>query len=107
MTSKPVRPTPREKVVDYDDGDPYSCIAAGRHEEDLQKALQAQVEACYEQPDSRLEVLVSQDRASVKTALFDIWERERRTRQRPQLATWAAEQMAQLGDSSLRDYDLS
>ena len=102
---RPVRPVPTEKIVDYDDGDPYSCMAAGRAEEDMQRALQARVEECFGKPAEQLQKLVSQDRASVRTALFDIWTGGRLTRQRGKLAEWAAEQMALLGDSSLADYD--
>lgn len=105
MPPRPVRPTPSEKVLDYDDGDPYSCMAAGRQEDLLQKALQDRVELCFGRPAEQLRRLAEEDPASVKTALFDLWAQARETRTRPDLARWAAEQMAHLGDSSLVDFD--
>ena len=107
MRPKPVRPTPSEKVVDYDDGDPYSCIAAGHQEERLQRALQDRVEQCFGKPAAALELLVNEDIDSVKTALYDIWTRACQTETGSDLARWAAEQLANLGDSSLADYDKS
>lgn len=105
MRAKPPRPKPTEKVLDYDDGDPYSCIAAGNQEDRLQRQLQEQVEGCFGKADDELARLAAKDRASVKTALYDIWERERRTRHNPKLGTWAAVQMGLLGNRSLVDYD--
>lgn len=107
MHAKPPRPQPAEKVVDYDDGDPYSCIAAGSQENKLQEALQKRVESCYGKPDGQLAQLASADLASVKTALYDIWDRERKTQHNPELGTWAAVQSGQLGNRSLIDYDQS
>lgn len=105
MKSKPPRPQPQEKVTSYDDGDPYSCIAAGAQEEKLQRALQRRVEQCFGQSAQQLQLLVHLDRDSVKTALYDIWSAEREPGRNRALADWAAQQMAALGDSSLVDYD--
>ncbi|MBS2035170.1 hypothetical protein JST97_09275 [bacterium] len=105
MRQKPQRPQPTEKVLDYDDGDPYSCIAAGREEERLQQRLQRSVEECYGEPEQRLERLAEQDLASVKTALYDIWDRERSSQSNPELGDWAAAQMGRLGDRRLLDYE--
>lgn len=69
MLQKPLRPEPTEKITDYDDGDPYSCIAAGRQEERLQEALAREVEACFPAAAEDLERLVRRDAASVLTAL--------------------------------------
>ena len=44
MRAKPPRPQPSEKVLDYDDSDPYSCIAAGFQEDQQQAKLQQRVE---------------------------------------------------------------
>jgi hypothetical protein len=107
MSSKPVRPTPSEKVLDYDDGDPYSCVAAGNQESHLQRALQERIEACYGKPNREIDFLSGKDPASAKTALYDIWDRERQTRSNKALGDWAAEQMARLGDKSLVSYDKS
>jgi len=107
MHAKPPRPQPSEKVLDYDDGDPYSCIAAGYQENQLQERLLQRVEECYGKPDSELAQLASADLASFKTALYDIWERERKTRHNPKLGTWAADQSGQLGNRSLISYDQS
>lgn len=107
MHRKLVRPTPSEKVVDYDDGDPYSCMAAGHAEEKMQRALEERVEQCFGKAAQELTRLAKQDQASVKTALFDIWTRARLAETSPELAHWAAQQLADLGNSSLLEYDKS
>lgn len=104
MKSKPARPRPSEKITDYDDGDPYSCIAAGVQEEKLQRDLQARVEQCFG-ASGNLEFLIHLDQTSVKTALYDIWNQQREPGGNRALADWAAQQMAALGDSSLVEYD--
>jgi hypothetical protein len=97
MMSKPPRPRPAEKVTDYDDRDPYSCVAAGAQEERLQRDLQARVEQCFGRPGQPLQFLLLLDQASVRTALYDIWDREREAGKNRALADWAAQQMAAIG----------
>lgn len=101
---KPARPQPPERILDYDDGDPYSCIAAGSQEDKLQRQFQARVEACYGKPEQDFARLAKEDLAGVKTALYHVWERERQSGAR-ELADWAAERMGQLGNRSLIEYD--
>lgn len=103
MQPKPPRPQPTEKILDYDDGDPYSCIAAGNAEDKLQRDLQQRVADCFTNPRGSLELLARLDLASVKTALYDIWNEGRDNR--APIATWAAEQYANLGDDALIRYD--
>jgi hypothetical protein len=105
MKSKPPRPHPKEKITDYDDGDPYSCVAAGAHEDKLQRDLQARVEQCFGKSQGQLQFLMRLDPASVKTALYDIWDREREPGGNRDLADWAARQTAELGDPALVEYD--
>lgn len=105
MPPKPARPEPTEKVTDYDDGDPYSCIAAGRREEDLQRALRQKVQECFGEPPEKLQHWADSDLASVKTALYDIWNEARETPATADMARWAAERMAHYGDPSLQEYD--
>ena len=101
----PQRPQPGEKVTDYDDGDPYSCIAAGAAERARQRHLQEKVEQCYGHGPEVLASLLAKDTASVKTALYDIWLEAQKLRPNPGLRAWAAEQMARLGNRSLQEYD--
>lgn len=101
----PVRPEPKEKISDYDDGDPYSCMAAGRAEYDMQKSLQRQVMAARSGPPESLQSLIQKDSASVQTAFYDIWLENRG--KDASLASWAAEQMKLLGNASLAEYDLA
>ncbi len=105
MSEKPPRPQPGEKIIDHDDGDPYSCMAAGRAEERLQEALEQEVEACFPGPVQRLERLVRRDLASVKTALYDLWDRMRGRRGERAKAQWAAERLADLGEPAVLRYD--
>lgn len=92
MRPKPVRPQPGQKVGD----------ATEARETRLQNQLQSRVEQCFTQPPDKLQFLVALDKASVKTALFDIWSA---ARENPALRNWAAAQMAALGDPSLQAYD--
>ena len=97
----PRRPKPKDKITDYDDGDPYSCMAVGRAELDLQISLQKRVSACYGRSDEALQPLLEQDPASVKTALYDIWSENRGA----PLANWAADHMERLGSPQLKQFD--
>ena len=80
-------------------------MAAGRKEEELQKALQDRVLACFTDPESDIESLVKQDWQSVKTAFFDIWLEA--SQSAPQLHRWAAQEAARLGYEDLLKYDMS
>ena len=103
MPKKPPRPIPSYLIDDYDDGDPYACIAAGSAEHSMEQSTLRQVEACFGQAGP-LEAH-GNSLANIKTALYDIWLRDRSSEQSLAKADWAAEQMAILGDSSLLDYD--
>ena len=72
MRAKPPRPQPSEKVLDYDDGDPYSCMAAGREEERLQQKLLQQVFECFGHSESVLDGLAQRDLAGVQKGLHTI-----------------------------------
>lgn len=94
---KPPRPPQPELVQDYDDGDPYSCIAAGAEDQRRYQALLKQVEQCYGRPDLDLRRLGP----GVQTALYDIWHRS----QRQPLGLWAAEHLAALGRPDVLEYE--
>ncbi|MGE0494882.1 MAG: hypothetical protein AB7S38_37070 [Vulcanimicrobiota bacterium] len=74
-------------IEDYDDGDPYSCIAAGFFER-----LPAEVEACFDSRPDDLARLVRVDRGAVKSILRQILERSQGTPK----GDWAARQLAAL-----------
>ncbi|MFN8611484.1 MAG: hypothetical protein U0931_28315 [Vulcanimicrobiota bacterium] len=107
MRAKPPRPQPSEKVLDYDDGDPYSCMAAGREEERLQQKLLQQVFECFGHSESVLDGLAQRDLAGVQTALYDIWDGNGVASPSKELSAWAAAQAARLGNRSLLEYDRS
>lgn len=100
-----IRPAPLPVVEDYDDGDPYSCMAAGRAELDLRQSWQRRVQDCFGAPPEKLQKLVKQDQANVKGALFDIWMEIRKNSKGNALSQWAATQLEELGYSSLSEYD--
>ncbi|MCA9794171.1 MAG: hypothetical protein KC910_20325 [Candidatus Eremiobacteraeota bacterium] len=75
-------------IEDYDDGDPYSCIAAG-----FAERLPARVEACFHAPPGELASLASIDRGAVKSILRQILERSQGTPK----GDWAERQLAELG----------
>ena len=103
----PSRPDPSFEE-DYDDGDPYSCIAAGAAGV-LSKldALVTEVDACYGQPAEKLEALVRSDRKSTISALWEVWYKNRRIKSPPDhpRADWAAEQSALLGNTSIVEFE--
>lgn len=103
----PARPDPSFEE-DYDDGDPYSCIAAGVAGVTSKLAeLTVKVEQCYGQPAENLQALVEEDRKSTISALWEIWYKYRFIfpARSPQHANWAAEQAALLDYSALVEYD--
>ena len=103
MPKLPSRPIPSYVIDDYDDGDPYSCIAAGSAERSMEQSILQQVEACFGQAGP-LKV-AGRSLANIQTALYDIWLRDRFFKRNSAKADWAAEQMALLGDLRLVDYD--
>ncbi len=104
-----IPPRPDPSFEDYDDGDPYSCIAAGAAGvPSKMDALKAEVQQCYGRPVSKLDELVAADRQSTIAALWEVWYKDRffpRRLKNLSRATWAAEQSARLGNPSLLDYD--
>ena len=103
----PSRPDPSFEE-DYDDGDPYSCIAAGAAGVPSRlESLTAQVEACYGQPAEKLEALVIADRKSTISALWEVWYKNRHLRKPPDhsRADWAAKQSALLRNVSIVEYE--
>ena len=105
MAHFPKRPPQPELIDDYDDGDPYACMAAGAAERDLLKEWENRVRHCYGQPQSQLGgVVKASSKEIVGVCLYDIWELARRSGDLA-LRDWAAEQMAWLGDPSLREFD--
>lgn len=75
-------------IDDYDDGDPYSCLAAA-----FAERLPTAVEACFQGPSDELARLVRVDRGGVKSILRQIVERSAGTPK----GDWAARQLDQLG----------
>jgi hypothetical protein len=107
MAAIPARPDPSFEE-NYDDGDPYSCIAAGAAGiPSKMDALKAKVVSCYGQPPDKLQALVDEDRKSTISALWEVWYNDRflSKRKKPQRATWAAKQAALLGYTALVEYD--
>lgn len=103
MLPKPTRPPEPPDEDNYDSGDPYGCIAAGAAGVGKPTMIY-RVGQCYEKRQP-LTKLVQEDLASVKVALYDLWNSGRYHKHRHKEGTWAAQQMALLGDSSLVDYD--
>lgn len=103
----PPRPDPSFEE-DYDDGDPFACIAAGaagvRSKMD---ALKAEAKACFGQPQEMLEALIAADRKNALAALWEVWYQDRFLARpgKSGRAEWAAEQSARLGNASLLEYD--
>lgn len=100
-----IRPAPLPTVEDYDDGDPYSCIAAGRAELEMQRDWQRRVEECFAAPPAKLEHLLNYDRAKAKGALFDIWMAIRKNGKGNELSRWAAAKLEELDYPWLAEYD--
>ncbi len=103
----PSRPDPSFEE-DYDDGDPFSCIAAGAAGVPSRlEALTARVKKCYGQPPEKLQELVDADRKSTISALWEVWYNDRHLQSPPnhRRADWAAEQSALLGNTSLVEYE--
>lgn len=97
----PVKP---QITVDYDDSDPYSCIAAGAAERGLNLySTEDLVYSIYPSRSSaRIKALTGKDRNGVVDALRKIWGRAHgRQVYDEQLAWWAAEHLKALGDSTL------
>lgn len=84
----------------YDDGDPYSCMAAGWAETNARRwppervaRFRAQVESCFGKPEDSLRRLLDEDRPQVILILRKI-----QTGSRSQdKARWAAQQLSRLG----------
>ena len=99
----PSRPDPSFEE-DYDDGEPYSCMAAGAAGVPSRlDALVAKVDGCYGESAEKLEALVQADRKSTISALWEVWYKNRRLKSPPDhlKADWAAEQSALLGNTSI------
>lgn len=103
----PSRPDPSFEE-DYDDGDPYSCIAAGAAgvSSRLQELI-AKTRACYGQPAEKLQALVDADRKSTISALWEVWYDNRHLKKPPNhaLADWAVQQSSLLGNTSIAEYE--
>lgn len=105
---KPTRPEPPKlEEEDYDDGDPYSCMAAGAAGVEMKNPNYPYLlgQAFENGNQAQVQELIERDIASVKTALWDLWNRGRNYRSFHNEGKWAAKQMELLGDSSLVDYD--
>ncbi len=103
----PPRPEPSFEE-DYDDGDPYACMAAGAAGiPSKMDAYKAKILACYGQPQEKLDRFVTEDKASALAGLWEVWYQHRflepLSDQGP--GNWAAEQSARLGNPSLVEYD--
>ena len=118
MLKVPSRPLPgpalREmQIDDYDDGDPYSCMAAGAAEQNHNKAVKARleellfrVESCFGEPEAALQQITDENVDNVKAVLYDIWYNGRFIVERKKAqADWAAQQSARLGNATLLEYD--
>ena len=91
--------------MDYDDGDPYSCIAAGYAEQQARKwpperwaQLKIDLEQCYGKPAEDLKRLLTMDKSRVILALREIHAGS----QSEEIRCWADEQLNLLG-IALRD----
>ena len=91
--------------MDYDDGDPYSCIAAGYAEQEARKwtperlaKLKMDLERCYGKPAEELKRLLAMDKSRVIMALREIHAGS----QSEEIRRWADEQLSLLG-IALRD----
>lgn len=96
----------KKPVVDYDDSDPWSCLAAAAKEMGLPlRNTEERVESCYHQGNSRLlKDLIKDDRDGVIRGLWRIWGRAHGKYYRnADLARWAARQLEALGDSTLME----
>jgi hypothetical protein len=104
---KPPRPIPTLVEEDYDDGDPFSCMAAAAAgiQQKQPNYLYLVDQACQERQPDKLDDLAAQDLSCVKAALYDIWDSGRNHPNLRDRGSWAAQQMARLGDSSLVEYD--
>lgn len=105
MLDRLIRPAPPYVVEDYDDGDPYSCMAAGRAEWDFRQGWMRRVEKCFGAPPEQLQELLSEHRDHTKGALFDVWMEIRREGPGNELSAWAAARLAELGYRHLVEYD--
>lgn len=99
----PIRPQAPE-ISDYDDGDPYSCMAAGFAEHKQQEALKKQVESCLFDSEDTLLSLFKTSPAGVKTALYDIWHQFRKISARQDKAERAARLLADFGEPAVLEY---
>lgn len=122
MSKLPVRPKPSKAldvdaqvIEDYDDGDPYSCMAAGAAEDRAKtaaahamQAFRKRVESCRDGSPAELDKLVAEDARSVKAVLYDIWHDCRFIRAgKGAMADWAAKESARIGNKTLLEYDRS
>jgi hypothetical protein len=99
-------PAPPAAEEDYDDGDPYACMAAGAAGiESKNPNYRYLVGQCVHRPAEQLQPLIDKDLASVKVALYDLWREGRQDGLFSKQREWAARQMALLGDASLVEYD--
>ncbi len=97
----PRRPEPELEIDEYDDSDPYACMAAPAVETKWDRYV-GTVEACGD--SGELDLLYGESAANVMTALFDLWLENRREGNRA-LAAWAAREAERLGDDRLVGYD--
>lgn len=122
MSKLPARPKPSraldvqaQVIEDYDDGDPYSCMAAG-FAEDKAKASAAdalaifrmRVECCRDEHPNEMKKLLEEDAESLKAVLYDIWYDCRFIHaKKGDVADWAAKESAKIGNKTLLEYDQS
>lgn len=88
---------------DYDDGDPYACIARGAdlelyHARQRARQFQEQVAECFYSGDADLERLLEQDRTAVIESLESLFEEE--PWKHPRRRHWAALKLHDLGRRS-------
>lgn len=91
-------------MPDYDETDPYSCLAAGARELGIGgPSLEDKVRACFPKDRNELERLLQKDREGVLYALRTIWGKDhgRYYEHNVARARWAARELAQFGDPTL------
>ena len=111
---KPLPPErPEFEEEDYDDGDPYSCIAAGAAGIKTKGVPPSPnygylLWKAFTKDDSdAVRQMAEKDPVGVKYALYAMWDNGRDFVPHRDRGQWAGQQMAELGDPSLVEYDLA